>query len=108
MNYSRKKGGSASYVSLDETSRALLDASVESALIMDPAGHVLAANDAAARLFGQENAASLERENLYSLLPEENGGKRAGRKSSGPSRPPSRSASRRRWTSGSCSTPSCP
>ena len=69
MSNPRKADRSASYVSLDETSRALLDASVESALIMDPAGHVLAANDAAARLFGRETAADLERENLYSLLP---------------------------------------
>eukprot|EP00828_Plagiopyla_frontata_P036289 TRINITY_DN4792_c0_g1_i1.p1 TRINITY_DN4792_c0_g1~~TRINITY_DN4792_c0_g1_i1.p1 ORF type:complete len:395 (+),score=178.68 TRINITY_DN4792_c0_g1_i1:363-1547(+) len=69
MNNSKKSGKSASYVSLDETSRALLDASVESALIMDSAGNVLAANDAAAGLFGRDTAEALERENIYSLLP---------------------------------------
>ena len=71
MNDFRKAGmPAASYVSLDETSRALLDASVESALIMDPDGNVLAANDAAARLFGVDSPEALERKNIYSQLPE--------------------------------------
>ncbi len=57
-----------SYVSLDNTSRALLDASVESALIMDIKGNVLAANDSAAKLFDRRDAKDLEQKNIYSML----------------------------------------
>ncbi|QGY39785.1 response regulator [Pseudodesulfovibrio cashew] len=59
-----------SYVSLDETSRALLDSSVESAYVMDVSGYVLAANDAAARMFDLEKGSALEQNNVYDLLPE--------------------------------------
>lgn len=62
---------SASYVSLDETSRALIDSAVESAYVMDISGYVLAANDAAAKLFGMGSARELEQSNIYDLLPEE-------------------------------------
>jgi PAS domain S-box-containing protein len=68
MNNSRKTANSTSYVSLDETSRALLEASVESALIMDPAGNVLAANDAAAGLFGLDAGRKLEKKNVYAMM----------------------------------------
>ena len=60
-----------SYVSLDETSRALLDSSVEAAYIMDVTGFVLAANDAAAKLFGMRKGRDLEQTDIYSHLPED-------------------------------------
>jgi len=60
-----------SYVSLDETSRALLDSSVESAFVMDISGYVLAANDAAAKLFDMVKGTDLEQNNIYALLPGE-------------------------------------
>ncbi|MEF2232401.1 MAG: response regulator [Pseudodesulfovibrio sp.] len=60
-----------SYASLDETSRALLDASMESALVVDAQGHVLAANDVAARRLGRTCGSELARTSLFGLLPEE-------------------------------------
>jgi len=61
----------ASYVFLDETSRALLDSAVESSFVMDVSGFVLAANDAAAKLLGMNKAEDLEQSNIYDLLPDE-------------------------------------
>ncbi|SOB59200.1 PAS/PAC sensor signal transduction histidine kinase (Modular protein) [Pseudodesulfovibrio profundus] len=60
-----------SYVSLDETSRALLDSAVESAYVMDVSGYVLAANDMAAKQFDLEKGRDLEQCNIYDLLPPE-------------------------------------
>jgi len=60
-----------SYVSLDETSRALLDASMESALVVDTLGHILAANDVAAKRMGRTSGADLAGASLYALLPGE-------------------------------------
>lgn len=60
-----------SFVSLGETSRALLDSSVESAYVMDVTGYVLAANDAAAKLFNLSSRTELEQCSVYDLLPEE-------------------------------------
>jgi len=60
-----------SFVSLDETSRALLESSVESAYVMDVSGYVLAANDAAAKLFNLSSHFELEQCSVYELLPEE-------------------------------------
>ncbi|MGL1861187.1 MAG: response regulator [Pseudodesulfovibrio sp.] len=59
-----------SYVSLGETSRALLDSSVEAAYVLDVSGYILAANDAAAKLFGMTKAEEFEQLNIYDLLPE--------------------------------------
>jgi len=60
-----------SYVSLDETSRALLESAVESAYVMDVSGYVLAANDMAARQFDLQKGQELEQHNIYDLLPAE-------------------------------------
>ena len=60
-----------SYISLDETSRALLESSVEAAYVIDVSGYVLAANDAAATIFGKGAGQDLEQCNIYELLPEE-------------------------------------
>jgi PAS domain S-box len=56
---------------MDETSRALLESSMESALVIDASGYVLAANLAAAKLFGMESIRDLEQRNLYDLLPDD-------------------------------------
>jgi len=53
---------------LDETSRALLDSSLESAYVIDLTGNVLAANDAAAGLFGLSMSIELEQSNIFDLL----------------------------------------
>ncbi|MUM76558.1 response regulator [Pseudodesulfovibrio sp. F-1] len=58
-----------SYVSMDETSRALLESSMESSLIIDVSGYVLAANLMAAKLYGMETVKELEQANIYDLLP---------------------------------------
>jgi PAS domain S-box-containing protein len=58
-----------SYISMDGTSRALLESSMESSLVIDVSGYVLAANLAAAKLFDLETASELEQMNLYDLLP---------------------------------------
>ncbi len=58
-------------MSLDETSRALLDSAVESSFVMDVSGFVLAANDAAAKLHGMNKAEDIEQSNIYELLPDE-------------------------------------
>lgn len=47
-----------------------MDSSVESAFVMDVSGYVLAANDAAAKLFGMESGKNLQRSNIYELLPQ--------------------------------------
>lgn len=60
-----------SYVSLDETSRALLESAVESAYVMDVSGYVLAANDMAAKQFDLKKGQDLEQRNIYDLLPSE-------------------------------------
>jgi len=71
MSMKRIPAKPTSYVSLDETSRALLDSSVESAYVMDVSGYVLAANDAAAKLFNMSKGPDLEQNNVYELLPED-------------------------------------
>jgi len=71
MTLKKKNQSPTSYVALDETSQALLDASVESAFIMDANGCVLSANDAAAKLFGLDSAKSLQQSNIYDLLPDD-------------------------------------
>lgn len=60
-----------SYVALDETSRALLDASLESAIVIDSSGYVLAANHAANIFFGLKNGKNILHSNIYDLLPED-------------------------------------
>jgi len=70
MALKKKPARPTSYVALDETSQALLDSSVESAFIMDAGGFVLAANDAAARLFDVESGKVLQQSNIYDLLPD--------------------------------------
>jgi len=70
MSLNKKPARPTTYVSLDATSRALLEASVESAFVMDVSGYVLAANDAAAKQFGMKQATELEQANIYELLPE--------------------------------------
>jgi signal transduction histidine kinase/CheY-like chemotaxis protein/HPt (histidine-containing phosphotransfer) domain-containing protein/PAS domain-containing protein len=69
MPFEKKPARPTSYVALDETSRALMDSSVESAFVMDVSGYVLAANEAAAKLFDLKPGQSLQRSNIYELLP---------------------------------------
>jgi len=69
MPFEKKPARPTSYVALDETSRALMDSSVESAFVMDVSGYVLAANEAAAKLFDLKPGQSLQRSNIYDLLP---------------------------------------
>ncbi|OIQ49741.1 Aerobic respiration control sensor protein ArcB [Pseudodesulfovibrio hydrargyri] len=69
MAFDKKPARPTSYVALDETSRALMDSSVESAFVMDVSGYVLAANEAAAKLFDLKPGQSLQRSNIYDLLP---------------------------------------
>jgi signal transduction histidine kinase/DNA-binding NarL/FixJ family response regulator/PAS domain-containing protein len=69
MPFDKKPARPTSYVALDETSRALMDSSVESAFVMDVSGYVLAANEAAAKLFDLKPGQSLQRSNIYDLLP---------------------------------------
>ncbi|EGB15360.1 multi-sensor hybrid histidine kinase [Pseudodesulfovibrio mercurii] len=69
MPFEKKPARPTSYVALDETSRALMDSSVESAFVMDVSGYVLAANDAAAKLFDLKPGQGLQRSNIYDLLP---------------------------------------
>jgi signal transduction histidine kinase/DNA-binding NarL/FixJ family response regulator/PAS domain-containing protein len=69
MSFEKKPARPTSYVALDETSKALMDSSVESAFVMDVSGYVLAANDAAAKLFDLKPGQGLQRSNIYDLLP---------------------------------------
>ncbi|WP_207262937.1 ATP-binding protein [Desulfovibrio sp. Huiquan2017] len=69
MPFEKKPARPTSYVALDETSKALMDSSVESAFVMDVSGYVLAANDAAAKLFDLKPGQTLQRSNIYELLP---------------------------------------
>ena len=71
MPFKKKPARPTSYVALDETSRALMDSSVESAFVMDVSGYVLAANEAAAKLFDLKPGQTLQRSNIYELLPAE-------------------------------------
>ncbi|BCS88903.1 PAS domain-containing hybrid sensor histidine kinase/response regulator [Pseudodesulfovibrio sediminis] len=71
MTIQKKPARPTSYVALDETSQALLDSSVESALVMDVSGYVLAANAAAAKLFDLKSGENLHQSNFFALLPEE-------------------------------------
>jgi signal transduction histidine kinase/DNA-binding response OmpR family regulator len=71
MPFKKNPARPTSYVALDETSRALMDSSVESAFVMDVSGYVLAANEAAARLFDLKPGQTLQRSNIYDLLPAE-------------------------------------
>jgi len=71
MGMNRKPAKPTSYVSLDETSRALLDSAVEAAYVMDICGYVLAANDAAAKMFGMKKGCDLEQSSIYDLMSEE-------------------------------------
>ncbi|MCJ2166008.1 MULTISPECIES: PAS domain-containing hybrid sensor histidine kinase/response regulator [unclassified Pseudodesulfovibrio] len=71
MPIKKKPARPTSYVALDETSQALLDSSVESAFVMDVSGYVLAANDAASKLFDLQPGETLQRSNIYELLPSE-------------------------------------
>ncbi|MFH1912979.1 MAG: ATP-binding protein [Pseudomonadota bacterium] len=68
-----------SYVSMDETSRALLESSMESSLVIDVSGYVLAANLMAAKLFGMETTRELEQANIYDLLPRDSADSRRAR-----------------------------
>ena len=69
MTIKRKPARPTSYVALDETSRALMDSSVESAFVMDVSGYVLAANGAAEKLFDLKPGQTLQQSNVYDLLP---------------------------------------
>ncbi|WP_319541534.1 ATP-binding protein [uncultured Pseudodesulfovibrio sp.] len=69
MTIKRKPARPTSYVALDETSRALMDSSVESAFVMDVSGYVLAANGAAEKLFDLKPGQTLQQSNIYDLLP---------------------------------------
>ena len=71
MALNKKPVRPTSYVALDETSWALLDASVEAAFVMDVSGYVLAANGAADKLFGLDPGQKLHQSNIYDFLPEE-------------------------------------
>ena len=71
MPFDKKPARPTSYVALDETSRALMDSSVESAFVMDVSGYVLAANEAAAKLFDLRPGETLQRSNIYDLLPQD-------------------------------------
>ena len=46
-----------------------MDSSMESAFVMDVSGYVLAANEAAAKLFGLQPSETLQQNNIYDLLP---------------------------------------
>jgi len=48
-----------------------MDSSMESAFVMDVSGYVLAANKAAAKLFGLKSNETLQQYNIYDLLPRE-------------------------------------
>lgn len=76
MAHTKKPPRPTTYVSLDETSRALLRSSVESAFVMDASGYILAANDAAAKMFNMKDSAALEQANIYELIPENTAGTR--------------------------------
>jgi PAS domain S-box-containing protein len=67
----KKPARPTSYVALDETSRALLESSAEASMVLDVSGFILAANTAAALMFGMDNPEDLEQTNIYDLLPEE-------------------------------------
>ncbi|WP_281760349.1 PAS domain-containing hybrid sensor histidine kinase/response regulator [Pseudodesulfovibrio nedwellii] len=69
MTIKKKPARPTSYVALDETSRALMDSSVESAFVMDVSGYVLAANGAAEKLFDLKPGQTLQQSNIYDLLP---------------------------------------
>ncbi|NDV18161.1 response regulator [Pseudodesulfovibrio sp. JC047] len=69
MSIKKKPARPTSYVALDETSRALMDSSVESAFVMDVSGYVLAANKAAEKLFDLQPGQTLQQSNIYELLP---------------------------------------
>nr|WP_321259773.1 ATP-binding protein [uncultured Pseudodesulfovibrio sp.] len=69
MTIKKKPARPTSYVALDETSRALMDSSVESAFVMDVSGYVLAANGAAEKLFELKPGQTLQQSNVYELLP---------------------------------------
>ncbi|MDD3311280.1 PAS domain-containing hybrid sensor histidine kinase/response regulator [Pseudodesulfovibrio sp.] len=71
MKNNGKPAAPTSYVSLDGTAAALIEASASSALVVDVGGHILAANDVAARRFGRKRGKELEQVNLFDLLPEE-------------------------------------
>ncbi|QJB55695.1 PAS domain-containing hybrid sensor histidine kinase/response regulator [Pseudodesulfovibrio sp. zrk46] len=71
MSDKLNKSTTRSYVSIDETSRALLDSAVESSFVMDVNGHILAANKAAALLMGLKSVEELENHDVYSFLPED-------------------------------------
>ncbi len=64
---------------MDETSRALLESSMESSLVIDVSGYVLAANLMAAKLFGMETPGELEQANIYDLLPRDSADSRRAR-----------------------------
>jgi len=71
MVIKKKPARPTSYVALDETSRALMDSSVESAFVMDISGYVLAANEAASKLFELKPGQTLQQSNIYELLPKD-------------------------------------
>jgi PAS domain S-box-containing protein len=64
---------------MDETSRALLESSMESSLVIDVSGYVLAANLMAANLYGMETVRELEQTNIYDLLPRDSADSRRAR-----------------------------
>ena len=70
MPDSKNPSAHISYVCLDATSRALLDASMESAMVVDAQGNVLAANDVAAKRLGRTRGEELARASLYDLIPQ--------------------------------------
>ncbi|MBG0790380.1 MAG: response regulator [Desulfovibrionaceae bacterium] len=76
MTIEKKPARPTSYVALDETSRALMDSSTESTFVMDVSGYVLAANEAATRLFGLPADETPQQHNLHDLLPDDPTGAR--------------------------------
>jgi len=70
MKQNGKPATPTSYVPLDGTARALIEASAASALVLDPRGNILAANDVAAKRLGRKLGKDLEHANLFDLLPE--------------------------------------
>lgn len=58
------------YTLLDETSQALLESSLEAACVIDSDGNILAANEPAAKLFGQEAGLDIKDLNILENVPE--------------------------------------